>query len=272
MSSEHFDPLANLERPPSPDRPYYAEGVLLDAADLTAEQTYHRGRLARALAWLHGHGTVAGLRLLWEEELPFGDPEAPEGREERLRVEPGLAVDPLGRLVEIPRSACLRLERWYQSQEPSALRAALNGAETAVRADLLLRFVPCARGKTPAFASGPFDATDAIAPARLRDAYELELVPATSDTPPVATSLWQDVDPVASPAVRRDQLREAIYDSWAAAPASHDIFLGRVEIPATLPGDPDAAPDRTGGASVTVDDSQRPFLAPSAALSRWVGI
>jgi hypothetical protein len=38
-----------------------------------------------------------------------------------------------------------------------------------VIADVFLNFVVCERGKTPAFASGPFDALDAIAPSRLRD-------------------------------------------------------------------------------------------------------
>ena len=44
------------------DRLYYAMGVLLDATDFDAEQAYHRGRLARALSYLHGMGTAAGHR------------------------------------------------------------------------------------------------------------------------------------------------------------------------------------------------------------------
>ena len=46
------------------------------------------------------------------------------------------------------------------------------------------------RGKTPAFAVGPFDATDAVVPSRLRDEYELRLVPRPHGTvvPPVPAS------------------------------------------------------------------------------------
>jgi hypothetical protein len=51
-----------LEAAERPDRPFYATGVLLDAEDFLDEQTYHRGRLARALAYLHGTGTIAGSR------------------------------------------------------------------------------------------------------------------------------------------------------------------------------------------------------------------
>ena len=86
-------------------------------------------------------------------------------------------------LVEVPEAACIRLDRWYRSQEASRLALALHetlvlrdeeveeGAEagavdvtldSAVIADLFLRFVPCERGKTPAFAAGPFDALDAV--------------------------------------------------------------------------------------------------------------
>ena len=48
---------------PRPQRPFYATGMLLDAADFSAEQTYHRGRLAQALALLSGGGTLAGLAV-----------------------------------------------------------------------------------------------------------------------------------------------------------------------------------------------------------------
>ena len=80
------DPLYAL---PAAARPHYATGMLLGARDFADEQTYHRNRLARALAFatgagarrlpagsldagdgslgaigLHGGGTLAGLRVL----------------------------------------------------------------------------------------------------------------------------------------------------------------------------------------------------------------
>ena len=36
------------------DRVFYATGAMLDATDFTDEQAYHRGRLARALAYCTG--------------------------------------------------------------------------------------------------------------------------------------------------------------------------------------------------------------------------
>ena len=89
-----------LYRQPGAERPAYATGMLLDAQDFTDEQTYHRGRLARAMAFLAGGGTLAGLRV---EHVLGSDTQV-----EEIRVNPGLAVDRLGRLVEVPRRACLR--------------------------------------------------------------------------------------------------------------------------------------------------------------------
>lgn len=149
-----------------PQRLHYVQGTLLDTDDFTDEQSYHRGRLARALQYLFGAGTVAGLRLEWR----------PEGEE--VVVRPGLALDPLGRLIEIPNAACLRLREWFQAQRPEDLR---NGwidedGPALLIADVFVRFRVREQGKTPAFAHGAFDATNAVVPSRLRDDYELGLV------------------------------------------------------------------------------------------------
>src|SRR5207248_2989900 len=48
-------------------RVFYATGVLLDAHHLDAEQLYDHRWLARALSYLHGSGTLAGLEVRWEK-------------------------------------------------------------------------------------------------------------------------------------------------------------------------------------------------------------
>ena len=59
------DPVTQAQRP---DRAYYETGVLLGPEDFLDEQTYHRARLARALAYLTGAGTLAGLKVDTEHE------------------------------------------------------------------------------------------------------------------------------------------------------------------------------------------------------------
>jgi hypothetical protein len=294
------------------DRLYYAMGVLLDANDFDAEQAYHRGRLARALAYLHGFGTAAGLKAGYKPPTPTPDAE-------EITVDAGLAVDPFGRLVEVPNDACLKLDRWYWQDgisddqfgvidsahfnlSPGTVGAPANG----VVADLFLRFRNCQRGKTPAFAVGPFDATDAVVPSRLRDDYELRLVPRATNPPAVPPSDAFPDTTEPNLATRRAALRAAVFDAWRGSRAEELaqlwastfipsslledqnevdhrmrdpawVFLARVVI-GTQAGF-DTRPMPGGGALtrpkrsgvVLVDNDSRPFSLTAAALARWIG-
>ena len=302
MTTRH-DPLV-VQRE-SPDRLFFATGVLLDAQDLEAEQRYHRGRLARALAYTYGVGTVAGLRVVW---VP-----AAGQREERVLVEPGMAIDRVGRIVEVPRTQCTRLQRWLDARSddeldeavrdpiiftpdqvtrdadgrPTAIRAGtVDAALTAIVVDVFLRFVTCERGKTPAFATGPFDALDAVQPSRLRDGYELSLVPRRIGLP-LPESPLPDLDGAATPDARRRRLEEHVFRAWRETdqfwsdrglkegdehvegqdPTS--IFLARLAIPATRTGS--ERPSRVAGAEVRVDNHSRQFVHTPSALARALG-
>ena len=54
------DPIST---PVEPMRVSYAIGRMLGVDDFQAEQTYHRGRLARVLSLALGPGTLTGLRV-----------------------------------------------------------------------------------------------------------------------------------------------------------------------------------------------------------------
>src|SRR5437762_2893550 len=66
-------------------RVFYATGVLLNAQHLEADQPYNHRSLTRALTYLHGSGTLAGLEVAWENAIG--------GHSERLLVKPGIALD-----------------------------------------------------------------------------------------------------------------------------------------------------------------------------------
>jgi hypothetical protein len=291
---------------PLPERPVYATGMLLDAADFSAEQTYHRGRLARALGLATGGGTLAGLRV--------GHQVRPDGRSE-VQVAPGVAIDRLGRLIEVARPSCLGLDAWWQATPASALRqavvlatpaaadhaalgklvsprtaAAATLPAQAVVADVFLRFVACPQGYTPAFASGPYDALDAVATARLRDAYELLLV--ARDGLDVDRDGLPDRGPdlaaVSDPDQRSHDAAEAVLAGWpvtgdggALAPGpEHPLdldasaqFIARLLIPVTDAVD-EADDDRPlrDGAAVIVDNWPRRFAPSIQLLQRWLGL
>lgn len=305
---ERSDPLKQKQSPP--DRVFYATGVLLDADDFLAEQTYHRGQLARALSHLHGSGTVAGLKVVWVK--PSEDLNAPDAQQEEIRVEPGIAVDRLGRIIEVPRAACIRLKRWFDEQNEDDLVQALYAGDEAplvnregvdgvvegtdqvagIVADLFIRFVVCERGKTPAFASGPFDALDAVEPSRLRDGYEIKLFlrqEHRADDPSSSLPMPEKIWPADS-----GHLHAAIFDAWHKATdrtevpgakgasalkplrehtAGQDtsfVFLARVVLPAERV---EARPQvRRIEQDVRVDNHIRPFVYTATALARLSGL
>ncbi len=292
------------------DRLHYATGELLGADDFRDEQTYHRRQLARALLFLHGSGTIAGLGVVTTHQP--GQNGAPD--EVELEVEPGLALDRVGRLIEVPREACLRLRRWFEfgaGNDPrdessgrdeldrddlrSAWRADASPAGGAVVADIYLAFHPCDRGYTPAFASGPFDALDASQPSRVRDGYELTLVPrAEPDADlPAAFDPWASLDG-ATPAERLESARILSLDAWEQlappapnhAGAFHDnppgvdptaVLLARLRVPAAEAANVVSAPRPDWSAAAwpdplaNVNVNVRNFLFPSAALRRIAG-
>jgi hypothetical protein len=73
----------------TPERVNYFFGQVLGEDDFTAEQTYLAGRDRRLQRYLHGWGVVCGL----------GVSGASDGT---VTVEPGLAVDSLGREIVVP--------------------------------------------------------------------------------------------------------------------------------------------------------------------------
>lgn len=244
-----------LDRQPPADRPAYATGMLLDAQDFLDEQTYHRGRLARALMQLAGGGTLAGLRVWYQAAIEGGEETRPE---EEIRVEAGLAVDRLGRLIELQRPACLRLQRWWNAEMAIKGGSLVNGScaydnnlarllsarasndltlpDRAVIADVFLGFNACPRGLTPAFAQGPYDALNAVATSRVRDAYELRMCvrpglgvnsPSDDSSSDYITGLPLPAGSVATPGEDPDKAkdREAAMGDPTADSAAHRAAL-----------------------------------------------
>lgn len=182
MASTNNDVL----NPPSPpNRVYYSTGRMLGVEDFQADQDYHRGRLARALLQLFGTGTVSGLNVSIGNDPGDGSLE--------VQVSPGMAIDRVGRIIEVPCQVCIRIKNWYAQVTPQdSLRQAFDG--TNVMVDVFASFIPCTRGATPCFASqDDYDATDAFSPNRWLDSFAMQLVPRsdiTAATQKLPTDPW----------------------------------------------------------------------------------
>ena len=287
------DPLVTRA---SADRLHYSTGELLGADDFRDEQTYHRRQLARALLHVNGSGTLAGLRVL-HRHRPGQDGEPDEVE---IEVLPGLALDRAGRLIEVPREACLRLRRWFEflaSRLPSNtevdrgdLREAWRAAATVpaggvVVTDLFLTFHQCPRGYTPAFASGPFDALDASQPSRVRDGYELSLVVRREpdDDLRAASDPWESVsgatlaDRLAAAEAASLTLHERLSQPAPEIPAGVDptaVLLARLRIPAAAAASAEDAPSPDWSAAAwpdegaNIDNGVRNVVLPAAAIRR----
>ena len=262
---------------PSSQRVSYRNGILLDASDFQQEQSYHRSRLALALSLLHGHGTVAGLRVEYSPagavDPATGEPEPPE----QLIVHPGVALDRAGRLIEVTSKQCLRLNRWFDfqvAQPDAALKPFVSGGQRSFIADLFLRFKECPQGLRPGFPEPAADASDAIVPARTNDSFDLQLVARDCDpenTLPPVPARRHSVVPA-----NRAALLASIYGSYPAAGAATGqeyppdfadttaVFLCRVRI--RLVNSPAGSLARHATNAVTVDDLDRPLVVPGDLL------
>lgn len=253
-------------------RVLYRNGILLDASDFQQEQDYHRTRLTRALRELHGFGTIAGLRVEGRAATPTD--------EEQLVVQPGVALDRAGHLLEIARPQCLRLNKWFEFQiaDPAAtLKPFRDGSDQRYFVgDLFLRFNECPQGLRPGFPEPAADATDAIVASRSNDSFELLLVardcdPET-DLPAVPLRRFP-----AAPADRAELLA-AIYAAYRAPdettpphpeyPEGFEhtdaVFLARIRI--RLEDAPATSLVRHSSLEVVIDDLDRPVVVPTDLL------
>ena len=157
-------------------------GMLLGLEAVRAEQAYHRRRHTRHAYWLHGSGTVAGLRVALRHDDPGSD--ADRDMEVRIVVSPGIAIDGLGREVSVDQPYGIDLRAWLtvRRSEPerwaALVRDGLDITDNTLRLDVTLRYRDVASGLQPVMAEAVNAGTDPVQPARVADAVLLELVPA----------------------------------------------------------------------------------------------
>ena len=277
-----------LNPPPSPTRVFYSTGRMLGVEDFQAEQTYHRGRLARVLLQLAGTGTVTGLLVQTDGNA---DPAKLE-----IQVTAGMALDRVGRIIEVPKTVCIILQDWisayvkaWQDQQAGKSpgtppiadpnTAIHDGANLMI--DVFATFVGCTRGVTPCFASqDDYDATDAFSANRLLDSFAMQLVLRTDSTPQTPLDPWAGLGPVQPPVAT---LQQAILKGTLGPPANPveyppgfdqtSVFLARILVPATAgsSGNPPAW-KLTGFSNANIDNTKRLFVIPPSIIARWNGL
>lgn len=153
-------------------------GMLLGLEATRAEQDYHRRRATRHGYWLHGSGTVAGLRVSLRAEDPGNDS---DNVRVRLVVSPGVGVDGLGREVATAEPYCVDLGAWLSAQfeDDKAWNALIRDgyaeADNLLWLKVTMRYQDCSSGLQPVLATEINAGTDPVQPSRVADCVLFEL-------------------------------------------------------------------------------------------------
>ncbi|MGB8908517.1 MAG: hypothetical protein WCC84_07180 [Candidatus Cybelea sp.] len=207
-----------------------------------------------------------------------------------IQVTAGIAIDRVGRIIEVPRAVCIRIGPWWANQTVSDLNLALHG--TSVVVDVFATFVGCTRGVTPCFATqDDYSATDAFSPNRLLDSFAMQLVLRTDATPELPRDPWLGIGATPLPpnlAAAQQLILAAALGPGASAPFgsvtipvefppnfdTSSVFLARIQIPATPVAPPPGGseqPPTPDFTKITIDNLSRIFLYPPSLVARWIG-
>ena len=241
------DPLTRRRRA---ERDDYIPGALLDADAFRAEQAYHRGQLAKVVNDLHGSGTVAGLKVTH-------DPVAGH-----LVVSPGLAIDRVGRVVELHEAATVDLSGWLaQSGSPSNV--------SRVCVDVHVRFHTQRQDLAPSCESLMPEVVASIG--RLVEGAEVVLRAHRDPPPRLPKQTWwariPDEDAAAWERRVQDHLLNAMWDHKAEDALGADptaVFLARVTVGTQMPAGVPVSQ------TVQIDNHSRAFVYPNAILVAWL--
>ncbi|MGD0931617.1 MAG: hypothetical protein ABR902_13285 [Candidatus Korobacteraceae bacterium] len=211
-----------------------------------------------------------------------------------IEVTPGLAIDRVGRMIEVPTTVCIRIQRWLANQSVSDLNSALSSGKGNILVDVFATFAPCTRGVTPCFASqDDYDATDAFSPNRLLDSFAMQLVLRNDADPRLPQDPWLPAGPVPTGAVTAtvtQSLKQSIlsansgpsanapFTTSGTAPVEippgfdpSSVFLARISIPAT-PATTSGQPPTYQLNNISIDNLSRLFLYPASLVARAIGL
>jgi hypothetical protein len=278
----------------------YEAGMLLGLEATREEQGYHRRRLTRALYWLHGAGTVAGLRVSIDPETdPEGDPD--RDRRVRVLVGPGVGIDGLGRELLVQETHCLDLGDWLDAQDPLRLREGFDDAADLLHLRVTARYQDCPVAAQPVLARKLNLGTDPVQPSRIADSVLLELIPDPPGVPEPALTPWPLHTPLEGPLpglsaaeqarldaldpADPDQARERavltlrlrllhLFDTGWSPPELEAELIARARLPLARislrtadPAAPIVNPER-----LSVDNLARPFVQGTAQLAALAGL
>jgi len=210
-----------------------------------------------------------------------------------IEVTPGMAVDRVGRMIEVPRTVCIRIQLWLANQALADLNSFVTSGSGLVLIDVFATYVACTRGVTPCFATqDDYSATDAFSANRMLDSFAMRLVLRNDSGAGLPKDPWNAAGPVPSSAITPDiakSLKQSILAASAGPGATppfagsgptpteippgfdaSSVFLARISIPATAGAS--GEPPNFDLNGIIIDNLARLFLYPAALVARSIGL
>lgn len=140
-------------------------GMLLGVDDFETLDAYHRGKMWLHNAWLHGKGVVWGLAV--DDDLDAGE----------VRVEPGLALDALGRELLLDLPVCLNVAQWLEEHRDETDIKELKDGGERFDAHVVIQFKACLSRQVPALVEPCEGSGQTTAYSRVVETVELAMLP-----------------------------------------------------------------------------------------------
>ena len=143
----------------------YIHGLVLGVDEFKQEECYllEKDRLHNRN--LHGYGTVCGLKVSQQEEAGGL----------QIKVDPGLAISPIGQVIQVTQAQCATLNEWLESHDDELASVLGSPPAGPISLYLMLCYRECKTDLVP-IPTGPCQALeDSTAPSRIADDFSLSL-------------------------------------------------------------------------------------------------
>jgi hypothetical protein len=154
--SQPLDPLKRVN---------YTFGLVLGVDEFEQEQIYFRAKEKSHTRLLHGYGTDYGLAVSVGND---GTPNV------EVRVACGVAVNPQGQEIHVPRTMCARINDWLTKYN-SALQSIFGNPPLPLSLCVVLCYRECLTDEVPVPGEPCRTQSDSMAPSHIAEEFELKL-------------------------------------------------------------------------------------------------
>ena len=143
----------------------YTLGMVLGVDDFVQEFAYQSGRDKFLARDLFGYGTVSGLKVT--NDMANG--------KTRVLVTAGVAVDPRGEIIRVPKTQCAVLDDWIANNSQSLTAHLGSPMFEAVTLYVVLAYRQCPTDQVPIPGEPCRTGAQSMAPSRWMDNFQLAL-------------------------------------------------------------------------------------------------